>query len=213
MIDKNKYKPLLDKYHTSPKGWLRWVSSKENKYFIEQLREDFPNLSDIKEILYWLDNDLQDYPKCPICGKSITKFKGRIYGYFSHCSCRCTQLDNNVRAKYKATNIQRHGNPTYNNSEKNKQTCLIRYGVGNVFQSEIIKSKIKATNLIKYGVENAQQNNNISARTKQTLIERYGVNCGFKCSKKVNKSIGELELFNEIHAIYMMTQYQVIEIQ
>jgi len=89
-----------------------------------------------------------------------------------------------VWKKGRETKLERYGDENYNNPEKNKQTkferyghitkvktksekskvekfkesCLDRYGVENVFQSEEIKEKIKLKNLEKYGVENPSQN-------------------------------------------------------
>ena len=57
---------------------------------------------------------------------------------------------------------------------KLKQTCLSKYGVTNVFKSDIIKNKIKEINLEKYGVVNAMQNERVKNKAKSTNLEKYG---------------------------------------
>ena len=75
-----------------------------------------------------------------------------------------------------------------------EQTCLEKYGVKNVFQSEEIKCKIQGTCLEKYGARNinslesnkqhksklfksksAEERNRISEQAKTTCLQKYGV--------------------------------------
>jgi hypothetical protein len=56
-----------------------------------------------------------------------------------------------------------------------KKTCLEKYGVENLFQSEKIKQKLKETNIKKYGVENPTHSNEIREKTKQKNLKKYGV--------------------------------------
>ena len=61
---------------------------------------------------------------CPVCGNKVgylgqNKFR-------SHCSCRCSTLDKNVK-------------------EKSRQTCLKKYGVENAVNSKEVKEKFKQT--------------------------------------------------------------------
>jgi hypothetical protein len=58
---------------------------------------------------------------------------------------------------------------------KNKITNLERYGVINVFQSDIIKNKIIETNLLKYGVSYPSQSSHIRSKIINTLQKNYGV--------------------------------------
>lgn len=48
--------------------------------------------------------------------------------------------------KVKETKATRYNDPNYNNSEKNKQTCLDRYGVDNVFKSKEVQERITKKN-------------------------------------------------------------------
>lgn len=168
---------LVDKYSTSPRGWAKWLRAKSNEHLLKELVEEFPNLTNIPEMMYWLANNLTDYPVCPTCGGPITKFELRHYP--GHCSCRCTQLDQSVRGRYKQTNMERHGDPNYNNPTKGAQTCLERYGVTNVFASQEIKDKIRETNNERYGVDNPMQNHEIRLKAQATCVERYGVRIGY----------------------------------
>lgn len=58
--------------------------------------------------------------------------------------------------------------------EKQKQTCLKKYGYEYAFQAEEIKEKIKQSNLEKYGVEYSWQREDVKEKIKQTSLDRYG---------------------------------------
>jgi hypothetical protein len=58
---------------------------------------------------------------------------------------------------------------------KNKITNIEKYGVSNVFQSDIVKNKIIETNLLKYGVSYPSQSSFIRSKIINTLKNNYGV--------------------------------------
>lgn len=58
---------------------------------------------------------------------------------------------------------------------KNKITNIEKYGVSNVFQSDIIKKKIVDTNRLKYGVSYPSQSSYIRCKIINTLKYNYGV--------------------------------------
>jgi len=58
---------------------------------------------------------------------------------------------------------------------KNKITNISKYGVINVFQSDIIKNKIIESNLLKYGVSYTTQSEIIKNKMLSTLKDNYGV--------------------------------------
>lgn len=58
---------------------------------------------------------------------------------------------------------------------KRQKTCIEKYGVSCVFESELIKDKIKSTNLEKYGVENPSQSVEIKQKKIETSLKNYGV--------------------------------------
>lgn len=72
------------------------------------------------------------------------------------------------------TKTKKYGDPTYNNNNKSKQTCLARYGVDNPNKLESVRNKIKNTNLNKYGVSVSCNQKNMIEHNKQVKIERYG---------------------------------------
>lgn len=76
--------------------------------------------------------------------------------------------------KVRKTKHKRYGDPNYNNTEKNKKTCLEKYGVDNVFKSEEIKDKIKQTCVKKFGVEHPAQNPEVFQKMIDTNLEKYG---------------------------------------
>jgi hypothetical protein len=60
-------------------------------------------------------------------------------------------------------------------NEKWKKTCLEKYGVENVSQSDIIKKKKIETCLQNYGVPFSLQSKNVREKSKNTCLEKYGV--------------------------------------
>lgn len=60
-------------------------------------------------------------------------------------------------------------------NEYTKEVTIMKYGVENVSQSEIIKEKMKNTNLEKYGVEYYSQTDEYKDKCHATCLERYGV--------------------------------------
>lgn len=102
---------------------------------------------------------------CVICSKP-TKYHGISIGYSSHCSNYCSQID-----------------PITKNKIKN--TCLIKYGVENPYQSEEVKQKIKQTNEQRYGedsylktkecrsiIAKLSASDEIKKKIKQTKLEK-----------------------------------------
>lgn len=84
----------------------------------------------------------------------------------------------------KKTSKRLYGDENYNNKEKFRQTCLERYGVENVFQSEDTKKKCEQTKLEKYG--DAHFIN--LEKAKQTCLERYGHEFAFQSESVKEKS-------------------------
>jgi len=97
---------------------------------------------------------------CKRCSKN-TKFLSIKKGYNQGCSLNCN---------LKITKLERYGDENYTNIEKNKRTCLKRYGVDNVSKLDSTIHKIKETKHERYGDEN--YNNREDA--VKTCLERYG---------------------------------------
>lgn len=88
----------------------------------------------------------------------------------------------NIKQKAAETKTQRYGNATYNNMEKNKQTCLEKYGVESYSATTEYKEKVKQTNLQKFGTTAPAQNKEVMAKMKATCLERYGVDNYWKAN-------------------------------
>ena len=80
--------------------------------------------------------------------------------------------------KQKRTCLERYGVDSAMKLEKTKnkakETNLKKYGVTSPFMSDVIKEKIKQTNLTRYGYEYACQSDEIKNKTAQTCIQKYG---------------------------------------
>lgn len=146
--------------------------------------------SGIAEKLYWFINDLKEFPKCVVCGKEIHTFRNIIIGYSQHCQEHMMQDEtvrnsisrsyrlhiekdpdflNRIRSKRITTNIANNKPPTWNNSEKAKDTFN-----RNWIQTGKIDDKTKRTKETlkkRYGDETY---NNSDLRRK-TCLELYGV--------------------------------------
>ena len=72
--------------------------------------------------------------------------------------------------------------------KKSEDTCIKKYGVKNVAQSQEVQNKIKDTNLKRYGYESAMQNKEIQNKREETNLERYGYKCPLQSQEIQNKS-------------------------
>lgn len=79
----------------------------------------------IVEAIYWIHNNLKDYPKKCYCGKPVTKFISFNQGYRSDfCSTKCLNNSPEVQAK-------------------KRQSSKAKYGTDYPWQSKDIKNKIR----------------------------------------------------------------------
>lgn len=153
------------------------------------------------------------------------------------------QQNQEVRKKTERTNLERYGLPyliqrkdvvercrnshTDESKEKQKKTCLEKYGVEWCSQSKEFREKVKQTCLERYGVENPFQNDSIKEKCKKTCLERYGVSSPMKDrsivlkgiqTKRINKSFNKSKLeedcyrflcalFGEVRRQYMSDKY------
>ena len=190
---------------------------KYNKRMFKKVNDMYPNMFDSVFEIYKLVTEDDPWPLfCPVCGKR-NKPEAR------HCSCRCTQLDKSVRNKQKETSIFLYGNPTYRNPQKNKETCLKKYGCENVFQTKEIQEKSTQTKIIKYGnpnysniekaivtkktTKNAEGKTIIeqgTERAHQTMLKRYGVKTPMECKKFANKQRQSMLKNNGVESPFQM---------
>lgn len=123
----------------------------------------------IRARLYCLSNNITEYPKCPREGCTNHATWWHYGKRFAHCCLRCSQMDYVTRDKY-------------------KNTCRIKYGVDNAFQSNEIKETIKRTMIERHGVENASQSKIIQDKKKLTCQKHYGVDVPLK-SKDIRDKV------------------------
>ena len=170
-----KYPKSVSDIITGRSSLDNWL--KNNYYeFYEYLINTFTDALSIKERIYMFYNNINKRPVCNSCKKPV-KFHGYIKGFGKFCCPKCAQNDKTTRDNYmksvkekygedafkvfskksENTKLKRYGDKNYNNTEKNKQTCLERYGVDNPMKSKKIREKSKQTCLKRYGVENITQ--------------------------------------------------------
>ena len=181
----------------------------------KEIKELFPQFSNIHEQIYWLLNDLEDYPLCKTCGKKITRFDMSIKRYCDYCSKQCGLLNEETQSKFKKTMLERYGsdhpskceqfkektkqtwlknfNSTHPSKvqifkDKAKQTWLNKYGVCCSLLAPEIKEKIRKVNLQKYGTEFPIKNPIIKEKVRNTIRKEFGVDYIWQ-SKEIRKRI------------------------
>ena len=168
-----------------------------NNYLLNRYKDSESRIESLLRLVYNIENR----PRCPICG-NLVKFIGKpnSKGIFSiHCSEECRRKDINSQ-KVKQTKLLKYGNENYNNSEQVKQTKLLKYGNENYNNSE----QIKQTKLLKYGnsgynnIEQIKQtclkkysdpNFNNREKAKQTCLEKYNAEYYINQEKMINTKI------------------------
>ena len=157
-------------------------NKKEYKYLLQYVKNKTPLLQDdvylISTRVYWVLNNMTEFPECPICGNKYGYNKNVIItrGYNKACSKKCSSIYASQKAKQ--TNLEKYGVEYTLKSQqvrqKIKQTNLEKYGVQSPIQNQIIKQRMKQTNLKKYGVEYTLKSQQVRQKRKQTNLERYG---------------------------------------
>ena len=117
----------------------------------------------------------EDYSKSKLTQHTL------ISGNCSSCSL---EISKKFRAIIKQDNLLCKICSIKNAQNKRKDTCMKKYGVQHIFQSEEFKDKIRSgeikqksidTCMKNYGVKNPSQSEQIKDKMKHTCIERYGV--------------------------------------
>lgn len=144
---------------TQHNNYCKLVKSKFQQELKTCIIEATPKCRDqFSERVFWILNDIEDYPNCLECGKQfIPQFNGHKagYGVNKFCSNKCATSSPLRQAKIIATNLERTGfvNPGAN--------------------PEIVQKK-KANYKAKTGYDHHWQNPEIIAKQQQTNVERYG---------------------------------------
>lgn len=149
-----------------PQRCLKSVLEKHGlyEYIVNRFDDNSLSITDneyLRECIYRIVNEINDIPRCKMCGKPIT-FKYNCYS--KYCSRKCSNSDSDVIEKI---------SKSCSNSLKQKYKE----------DGESIKKKRKETLTIKYG-EDATSSpfsvNEIQNVSKNKILEKYGVDNMFK---------------------------------
>lgn len=140
-----------------------------NRFKDKNIYEDEHNT--LKECLYRLKNNIEEIPKCPICGKNK-----KSYIYWYGASCGNIECSTKIQYQTFLNNIHiKYGNDIDNYSqlpeikEKVKQTCLKRYGTTSPLKNKEIWNKTRQHTIEHCGCAYNKE------KLNQTLLEKYGV--------------------------------------
>lgn len=113
--------------------------------------------------------------KCDVCGKDIPRPYKQYLHYHSQGIDTCNEHKN---IKTKVTCMEKYGVENIFQSEefkeKHRQTCLERYGYEYISQVPEIRQKIEETCYEKYGGSNPMCSDEVKEKIAQTNMERYG---------------------------------------
>lgn len=195
----NNDEECIEFYNQNLKGkGLKIISlNKKCPDFLTYIRNRFTDTTSnemVRELIYRIENKLEEIPKCPVCGKPLAFYK-REWKYKSFCSKQCKNSDKGkqvIQQKTIDTNLTRYGCKVSSQNqevkEKMKQTCLEKYGVDCTLKDKNIKNKTIHTWLLNYGVSHPRKSDKIKQKTKQTCLEKYGVDNPFKSKEIQNKA-------------------------
>ena len=195
----NNDEECIEFYNQNLKGkGLKIISlNKKCPDFLTYIRNRFNDTTGnemVRELIYRIENKLEEIPKCPVCGKPLAFYK-REWKYKSFCSKQCKNSDKGkeiIQQKTVKTNIEKYGCNVGSQSEKvkekMKQTCLKKYGVDCTLKDKNIKNKTINTWLLNYGVSHPRKSDKIKQKTKETCLEKYGVCNPFELKEIRNKA-------------------------
>lgn len=163
------------------------------KYLLHRFNDS--NNCSYKEILHRIKYNIEEKPKCPICGKYVKYYGLLNMLYGKTCSRKCQyeymktdEFQNKIDHSYmKDPNIikriQDKRKLKMNEiREKTKQTLLDRYGDSHYNN----RNKCKQTLLEKYGVDNIMQLDFVKDKIKKTNLIHYGVEWSAQ-NKQINQ--------------------------
>ena len=151
LIIKLMYSHIDKKHMTHARRKYCLTKNKQEKYsniyfyFKNRFNDITTPNNPINEVIYRLVSNINNAPRCPICGNLII-FSGGIY--HNYCSQKCCKNDDHLKQrisntkknisedkkqeilkKYEQTCIEKYGVKHYVNKEKREQTCIEKYGV------------------------------------------------------------------------------------
>lgn len=173
-----------------PRSYFKKIKAKANQHILRYIEDHTPLLNSpeflISTKVYWILNNITEFPKCVVCGKEIRRNIKINEKYPTHCSNKCLSMD---------PVVQKHKEDAYERKYGN--------GIVNPFQSKEVIDKIDQTNLRKYGVKRFTQTNEFRNlvtekhdATEAKKIATHSLNNSFNDSKP------EVEIFNLIRNVY-----------
>src|SRR5574344_17073 len=163
------------KYIVSSTDKNNKLNSAKLRDMLSEIKEWFNKHTDIspRALFKLLDNNVEEIPKCPICGKTLSAYqyeKGHVY-----CSNKCAQSSPDIQTKICTTFQKNHnGNsvghvPEVNNKRYN--TNISKYGCKCSLSNDDIKLKAKNTCLLKYGVDHPSKSEEFQNVRKTSYIK------------------------------------------
>ena len=132
---------------------------------------------DLLERVFWIFNEIEEYPICSVCGN---RFYPRFYGIrttrnflieIQYCSLSCSQLSTITRSKIEKTLLQKTGyKHNFADPEvmrRRREKYFKKTGYLYPAQNPDCQLKMKSTCKKRYGVENPQQNVEIHKKSQQ----------------------------------------------
>lgn len=146
----------------------------ENRYlydYIMEMTKDFPDLNCSTRI-YWILNDIHEYPKCKVCGNEIrhNAICRPLTGYTQEtCSNSCAQKNPSTREKMRLNSLKKYGTECPQKSKEYREK--LKNILENKDQSHWNESlkKRRTTCMKKYGVDSITKVYEIRKRAAETF--------------------------------------------
>ena len=161
---------------------------KEQPELEKYLKERYHDSDSVHESINRILNNFEKKPRCKVCGKILEFNAAAPLGFRTYCSSKCQNSDPEKIALTDRIKLEKYGDAKYNNAQKAKQTCIEKYGVEYVTQTNEFKEKSKRSCFERYGVEYALQSEEIKNKGRQTCLEKYGVDNSMKCEAVKEKA-------------------------
>ena len=133
---------------------------------------------------------IEGYCKSENCNEIFNKTFLLLVEHFAYCK-KCALKK--AQEKNKKTCLEKYGVESINQNQSIKdkkiKTCIERFGCSNQFQNENIKEKIKNTMIEKYGFEHYSKTEECKDKIKETCLEKYGVDQYIKTKEFQEKCI------------------------
>ena len=187
----------------------KFVYKKLDDEQINYIINRYSDTSSYKENIIRIYNNIEERPKCPICGNYCELTNKNIYGktcgkQYCHTKIISLETKNTCLEKYKVDCVLKV--PKYNEKfkktwkshtkektneiiNKRKSTCLEKYGVDNKAKLEETKQKMFKTNLKKYGHICSIYGKEQQEKSKITCQTLYGTNYSTQAEIVKNKQI------------------------